>query len=173
MSTDLRLEAFCRREFPRLVGTLTLYCGDRDVAEQLAQEALLKTVRRWSSVSQMAAPGAWVHRVAINMANSFYRRRKAARRARRRQGAGDAGGVHHDPDTPDAVALREAVAELPRRRRTALVLRYYADLPAAQVAEHMDITTASVNSHVSRALSDLRESLNLELIRRGGGGDHD
>jgi DNA-directed RNA polymerase specialized sigma24 family protein len=73
------LDAFCRREYRRLVGALSLYCGDPSVAEEVAQEALYRACRRWSQVSQIQAPGAWVHRVAINIANSAYRRRLVLR----------------------------------------------------------------------------------------------
>ena len=36
------LAAMCEREHPRLVGMLGLYCGDRDAAEDLAQDALVR-----------------------------------------------------------------------------------------------------------------------------------
>lgn len=71
------LAAFCRLEHPRLVGTLGLYTGDADLAEELAQDALLRACRDWDRVRTFAAPGAWVHRVAINLANSAFRSRAA------------------------------------------------------------------------------------------------
>ena len=77
-----RLEAFCRAEYPRLVGMLDLYCGDLGVAEELAQEALTRVYRHWKKVSALDKPEAWVRRVAINLANSHFRRRKAERKAR-------------------------------------------------------------------------------------------
>ena len=36
---DRELAGVCRAEHPRLVGALSLYCGDRDVGEERAQEA--------------------------------------------------------------------------------------------------------------------------------------
>ncbi|CAN5435410.1 hypothetical protein BH23ACT7_BH23ACT7_03670 [soil metagenome] len=48
--------AFCHREHRRLVGALTLYCGDAELARDLAQEALARACRDWSKVSRMAAP---------------------------------------------------------------------------------------------------------------------
>lgn len=57
---------FCRREHPRLVGAVTLYLGDRDVAEDIAQEALARACAAWGRVRRMRAPGAWVHRVAAS-----------------------------------------------------------------------------------------------------------
>ena len=78
--------AFCAEEFPRLAGALSLYLGDRAIAEELAQEALLKACRRWERVSQLESPGGWTWRVARNLAKSHLRRRRAERRARARLG---------------------------------------------------------------------------------------
>src|SRR5438445_3125860 len=114
------LVTFCRDEHPRLVGTLGYYTGDPDLAEELAQDALLRACRDWSRVASFDSPGAWVHRVAINLANSAFRRRGAKRRADRRlQTRPDR---HHDPDTATAVALRTAIAGLPENMKTAIVL---------------------------------------------------
>ena len=124
---------FCHRVRPRLVGMLSLLCGDGDTAEELAQETLARVWLRWSRVRELDEPLAiaWTYRVGINLANSWLRRRVAERRAHARLAA-RATGAHIDSDSADAVAVRQAVAALPRRQRTALVLRYYADLPVAE-----------------------------------------
>lgn len=150
------LVVFCDREYPRLVGALDLYVGDLLVAEELAQEALVRASQRWSRVSQLDSPGGWTHRVAINLANSWFRRRAAERRARSRMS--DA-VVHHDPDGADRAAVRAAVAALPERQRTALVLRYYLDLSAGEVAERLGTTPGAVRASTKRAMASLREQL--------------
>lgn len=152
------LAAFCEREYPRLVGTLSLYCGDRDLAEELAQEALARACDRWSRVREMAAPGAWVHRVAINAANSHWRRGRAARRAQHRLEAA-APSNHVDPDVTSNVALRDAVHALPPRQRTALLLRYFADLSPEEVADVMDVSPQAVRNLTHRAIRQLRVHL--------------
>jgi RNA polymerase sigma-70 factor (sigma-E family) len=148
---------FCHRVRPRLVGTLSLLCGDGDAAEELAQETLARVWLRWSRVRELGEPRAtaWTFRVAINLANSWVRRRMAERRARARL-AGQAASAHLDPDPADALAVRQAVAALPRRQRTALVLRYYADLPVAEVAALMGCAPGTVKSLTSKALTALR-----------------
>lgn len=78
---DQELAAFCQAEHRRLVGALSLYCQDRQVAEELAQDALLRVVTHWHRVRRLDHPSAWVYRVAINLANSYLRRRLAERRA--------------------------------------------------------------------------------------------
>lgn len=150
------VEEFCRGLRPQLVGTLGLYTGDRQVAEELAQETLARVWVHWPRVRRLDAPEAWAHRVALNLANSYFRRRAAERRARAR--GGEAVDTRHvDVDTAAAVAVRHALMALPRRQRTALVLRFYADLPVAEVAHLMGCPTGTVKSLTSRALAALRD----------------
>jgi RNA polymerase sigma-70 factor (ECF subfamily) len=156
------LDSFCRREHPRLVGALSLYCGDPSLAEEVAQEALSRACARWGRVGQMAAPGAWVHRVAINLVNSRFRRLAVERRARSR-GVGALAESHVDPDGADTVAVRAAVAALPIRQRTALVLRYFADLPVADVADLLGVSDGAVHQLTHRAVDALRRSLGVDL----------
>jgi RNA polymerase sigma-70 factor (sigma-E family) len=153
------LEDFCRREHPRLVGALTLYCGDPHVAAELAQEALARACDHWGSVRQMEAPGAWVHRVAMNLAGSLFRRRAAERRASARVASGQV--EDFGPDRADVLAVRAAVAALPDRQRTALVLRYYSDLSVEQTADAMRCAPGTVKSLTSQALAALRRRAGL------------
>ncbi|MEX2621103.1 MAG: SigE family RNA polymerase sigma factor [Egibacteraceae bacterium] len=147
---------FASREYPRLVGALSLHCRDRHVAEELAQEALVRAADRWTRVSAMAAPGAWVHRVGVNLATSWLRRRQAERRAHARAGTGGGPPV---PDPTDAIAVREAVLGLPARQRTVLGLRYYADLSVAETAAVMGLSEDAVKAHTRRAVAALRAHL--------------
>ncbi|MGH2774808.1 MAG: RNA polymerase sigma factor [Actinomycetota bacterium] len=164
MEGSAELASFCRREYPRLVGALSLYCGDRHVAEELAQEAIARVCRDWHRVKGMDAPGAWTHRVAINLANSHLRRRAAERNARQRLAARGT-EVFDEPDTASAVALRQAVAKLPRRQRIALVYRYYLDLSVREAAELMECPDGTVKTLTARAISNLRRE---DLIEAGG-----
>lgn len=161
------LEAFCRREYPRLVGALDLYLGDLHVAEELAQEALVRASKRWERVRTLESPGGWTYRVALNLANSWFRRRRAESRAYERV-VGDVGtyrDAHVDVDVPERQAVRDAVRALPDRQRTALILRYYLDLPATEVAERMGTTHGAVRALTKRAVARLRETLGPDVIR--------
>lgn len=150
--------AFCRREHPRLVGALVVYTADRDLAEEVAQEVLARAVRSWGRVGRMAAPGAWVHRVAINQVKRDARQRWRARRARARLTA-RAHGAHTDPDTADAVAVRQAVAALPPRQRAVLGLRYWAGLSVAETAEALGCAEGTVKALTHKAVRTLRAQL--------------
>lgn len=156
-------EAFCRDEHPRLVGTLSLYCGDSFVAEELAQEALARAYRDWHKVAEMAAPGAWAHRVAMNLAKSYFRRRAAERRARARQTA-QARAVEPAPEVAEALAVRRAVAALPERQRRTLLLRFYRGLSVAETAALTGQSESAVTSLTHRALKGLRAGLDLDDV---------
>lgn len=153
--------AFLAAEYPRLVGTLTLYTGQPGLSEELAQEALLRACRRWEHVRQLQRPGGWTHRVAMNLANSHFRRVRAARRASRRLGRD--GTVHHDPDGADRVAVRTAVEALPSRQKSALILRYYLGMTVAEAAAQLGVSQDAVRSLTKRALTGLRASLGSDV----------
>ncbi len=148
--------AFCRAIRTRLVGSLTLHCGDRAVAEELAQEALVRAWERWDRVGVMASPEAWTYRTAFNLASSWGRRRSAERRAHRRAGPADQHAVV--PDTPAIEAVKAAVAALPPKQRAAVVCRFYLAMTVAETAELLGCAEGTVKSATHQALASLRAS---------------
>ena len=152
---DDELAAFCRAEHRRLVGALSLYCRDRHVAEELAQETVVRVISNWRTVRRLDSPAAWAHRVAINLANSHLRRRLAERRAVRRLFSRQT-VAQRDPDTPTAIAVRAAVAALPKRERAVVVLRFFADFSVRDVAEMLGLPEGTVKTLTARALVALR-----------------
>jgi RNA polymerase sigma-70 factor (ECF subfamily) len=146
--------AFCRAIRDRLVGSLTLYCGDRAVAEELAQEALVRAWERWDRVSTMASPEAWTYRTAFNLASSWGRRRSAERRANRRSLPPT--DVVDLPDTSTIEAVRAAVAALPTRQRAVVVCRFYLAMTVAEAAETLGCAPGTIKSATNQALANLR-----------------
>lgn len=104
----------------------------------------------------MDVPGAWVYRVAVNLANSHFRRQALLRRLQPRLRAEL---LHHDPDLGDAVAVRQALAVLKPRTRMAIVLRYYLDYSVAQTAQTMGIPQNTVKTLVRRGLGQMQRAL--------------
>jgi RNA polymerase sigma-70 factor (ECF subfamily) len=154
------LIAFCTAQHGRIVGLLSLYCGDAAVAEELAQDALARVCRDWRRVRKMDYPEGWTSRVAINLANSHFRRRAAEKRARERLASRPQPDLCA-PDTAAALAVRQAVAALPPRQRTALLLHYFCDLPFARVAELMGAPEPTVKSLARRGIARLRSPEHL------------
>ena len=142
---------FCARVGRRLVNALALYCGDRFVAEELAQEALARALERWVEVSAMAAPEGWVYRTGVNLARSRFRRAAIERRARARLGR-----APRLPDTDEVVAVRQAVLALPERQRAVIIARFYVGLDVAETAGALGCRPGTVQAHTFKALANLR-----------------
>lgn len=146
--------AFCRAEHARLVGAVALVVGDVHVAEELAQEALIRADRHWSRIRSFDAPGTWLLTVVMNLARSHVRRRLAAARAVSR--LGPAASVEEPPAVATQLAVRDAVAGLPRREREVIVLRYFCDLDVAATAGALGLTETNVRTITHRAIKRLR-----------------
>lgn len=151
----------CRREYRQLFGTLRLYVGDPQLAEELAQEALARLIRHWDRVGAMDAPGAWLHRVAINLANSTFRRRAAERRAQERLRSSPVRQAE-TADSAEVIAVRRAVAQLAPRQREVVILRFFEDLSVRDAALRMGIAEGTVKSVLADAIRALR-SAGLEV----------
>lgn len=149
------VDGFCRAQHSRLVGMLGLYCGDGDLAEDLAQEALARLVRWWDRLPSDADAERWLTRVAFNLAKSSFR----ARATRRRVVAtfGHTLVRSADPTDHDSVfAVRAAVAALPERERRVVILRYFSDLSVADTAAALECPEGTVKSLTHAALARLR-----------------
>ena len=158
MTAPADLSVFCGREFPRLVGALDLYLGDLAVAQEIAQEALIKAASRWERVSGLDSPSAWTRRVALNMATSHLRRRTAERHARARLAA-MAHPVAAEEEVGAYADVRQAVAALPDKQRQAVILRFFLDMTADQAATSMGCSADAVRALTSRASVHLRQRL--------------
>ncbi|HVL98345.1 MAG TPA: SigE family RNA polymerase sigma factor [Egibacteraceae bacterium] len=135
-----------------------LLCGDPHRAEDAVAEAFTKMYRRWRR-GGIEVPRAYVRRAVVNEVNSRFRRLALERREARRRHGDDRGARGADEDLADRDEVFRVLARLPARQRTAVVLRYYADLSEADTAAAMDVTVGTVKSCVSRGLSRLRELL--------------
>lgn len=162
MDAPAALHGFVEREYPRLVRAVDLLLDDRGVAEEVAQEALLRAAGRWEHVSGLESPGGWVHRVAVNLATSHLRRRRVARRARRRLAA-TAPGTTTQPDTATAVTVRAALARLPANQRRLLVLRHVLGWSAVEIGDLDRVRPETVRQRLGRARNALREELGPDL----------
>jgi len=148
------LDQFCRRMWPRLVGSLCIYCGNRETGEDLAQEALSRVVVKWNAVRKMNAPEAWTYRCAVNLANSSFRRRRIERGVAERMRL-EVLKATSDDDVGERHAIRVALQQLPPRQRAALVLRFYADCSIEQVAAVMNCQPGTVKAHTHKAIQNL------------------
>jgi RNA polymerase sigma-70 factor (sigma-E family) len=155
---DDRREAFqklCREEYAGIVRTAYLITGDREDALDLAQEAFARAYERWRTVSRMDRPGAWVQRVVANLAVSWRRHQRVRGRARR---ALESVPIVSAPEAPDT-GLLEALAAISPAQRTAIVLRFYADLSVEEVAQVLDKRPGTIRALTAQGMARLRSLL--------------
>jgi RNA polymerase sigma factor (sigma-70 family) len=143
-----------RRECPRVSRAMALAAGDPGLGEEAAAEAFALALVHWGRVGRMESPGGWVYATALNQIRRSWRRALLEDRYRRRQSL-----VHASPPEPPDTALWRAVAALPPRTRTAVALRYIADLTEADVAATMNVSRGTVATTLSRARTTLAAQL--------------
>ena len=155
---------FVAEALPGLLRFGHLLTGDPQEAEDLVQEALARSLRRWRKLP--ADDGvAYVRQVMVNANITRWRRWEARVRL-----GWLPDRTAEDPELhriDDRDRLRRALLQLPARQRTVLVLRYYADMPDQRIAQIMDTSPVTVRSQAARGLAALRPLLASKAISPG------
>lgn len=161
----MTFEQFVAAQGQALLRLAFVLTGDRHLAEDLAQTALADAYRHWRKVSAANDPAAYVRRMLVNAHLSWRRRRSSTERPAVLPDT----SVDTAAAPGDALAAREQMrallAGLAPRARTVLVLRYYADLDDAAIAEAMGVSASSVRATASRALAGLRATTAVETVQ--------
>ncbi|KGN37404.1 SigE family RNA polymerase sigma factor [Knoellia subterranea] len=159
------LDGWLDAAMPRIYGLAYALAQDRHQAEDLSQEALATVVSKWRTVSRADNPTAYARQIVVNTFLSQKRKRWT------REVVSDAVVTELVPATDDLAggvvergALVEALRSLPPRQCTAVTLRYFEDLPDADVAALMGCSVSTVRSSIHHALAALRaRSASFEL----------
>ncbi|MFD7713954.1 SigE family RNA polymerase sigma factor [Streptomyces sp. NPDC059785] len=146
-------EFVANRSTALLKTAVLLSGGDRHAAEDLLQNALIKAAGRWHRIDE---PEAYVRQVLYRQQVSRWR----LKWPRRELSVAEPPEAAADTDAPAAAELRllmrGALARLTARQRTVLVLRYFEDLPEADVARLLNCSVGTVRSTTHRSLARLR-----------------
>jgi RNA polymerase sigma-70 factor (sigma-E family) len=140
-----------------LFRTAYLMVGDHQLAQDLLQEALVKTLIAWPRLHDRGNVEAYTRRIVVTTSISWRRRRSFHERP--------TGTLPErvDTDRVETVVTHDAVIaallSVPPRQRVAIVLRYYQDLTEAQTADAMGCSVGAVKSQVAAGLKRLREVL--------------
>ena len=161
-----RFEDLYLREFASVFALAYALSGSRWAAEDIAQDAFVVAHRQWDRVGGYDDPGAWVRRVAANLAVSAVRRRLAEARAlvrlagRREVSYGALPGEDGD--------FWRAVRRLPRRQAQVVALIALEDLSTAQVASTLGCSQRTVQVHLQKARATLAVRLGLPAREKAG-----
>jgi RNA polymerase sigma-70 factor (sigma-E family) len=158
---DRGFEEFAAARMSSLLRTAVFLTGDRSKAEDLLQNALLRTARRWRTVRDQ--PDAYVRKVLVNLARDEWR--SSRRRPVEVELADDQPAVlmrDLSADLGEREELLAALRLLPARQRTAVTLRFWEGLSITETAALMDCTEGTVKSTTSRGLAHLATILQSE-----------
>ena len=159
LDRDAAVTALFRTHYARMLGLARLLVDDRSTAEDVVQEAFGELHRRWDRLRDPEQALGYLRTAVLNGARSHLRRRRTLR-AWRPQRPADAPSaesvVVHDDEQRRAL---QGLVRLPQRQREVLVLRYFFDLPEAQIAADLGISAGSVKQHAFRGLSTLAARL--------------
>lgn len=161
---ELRFEESFERLFARSFHVAFRILGHSGEAEDVASDAMARTLRSWRRVRGMASPDGWVVRVTTNLAID---------QIRRNQRLAEKTGAQLRPAAPTEVAaaairsdevdaridLHRVLGTLPRRQREVLALRYLADMSEAETAALLGIARGTVKRHANRGISKMREEV--------------
>lgn len=166
---DADFAEFVRHRGDHHLRTAVLLTGDWHAAEDLVQASLGKLYAVWGRLDTTSEPDAYLRRIMVNTSRSWWRARW--RREIPRADLPDLPGPG-DLGEGRAVAedVRNALARLPARQRTALVLRFFADLPEADVADLMGCSTGTVKTHTHRGLQAMRRLIPVNGTDKEGSG---
>ncbi|WP_158848642.1 SigE family RNA polymerase sigma factor [Saccharothrix deserti] len=146
------------RQRPALMRFATVLTCQTWLAEDLVSDVLGRAFERWDRISRMDEPHAYVRRMVVNEYLSW--RRRLARTSPRADVEPDATRLSDGADErAERDAMIRRLADLPRKQRAAVVLRYYAGLPDAEIAAELGCRVTTVRSQISRALATLRIDL--------------
>jgi RNA polymerase sigma-70 factor (sigma-E family) len=151
-----------RARYPEMVRLANLLGADDP--EDIAQEAFARLIRKHDSLRNPEAALAYVRASVCNLTRNRHRHLRVVR-------LHTPAGRHED-SSEQVVMVREdhrevlaALAELPPRRREAIVLRYWLDLSEREIAAAMGCSPGTVKSHVSRGLAALASALQDATLR--------
>ena len=140
----------------RLLRLCTLYLKDVHLAEDAVQETFLKA---WRNADQFRGEGSeltWITRIAINVCKSYLR----SPWKRRHAPAEELDALFTSTDDPQVDdTLSRAILALSRPYREVIILYYYQELKAREIADILHVDVSTVTARLSRARKMLREVL--------------
>jgi RNA polymerase sigma-70 factor, ECF subfamily len=153
VDTDAAEELF-RTAYPKLAGWVRRLVDDDEVAHEIAAEAFVRLLARWTKVD---SPNSYLYMIATNLVRDHWRRAERERRAMR---SVTAGATLDEVVHPAADAdVRDLIQSLPARLRDPFLLHYYAGFPLKEVAALLHRPEGTIKADLFAARAKLRSAL--------------
>ncbi|WP_103563472.1 SigE family RNA polymerase sigma factor [Actinomadura rubteroloni] len=156
---DQAVTALYSANYRALVRLAAMLVRDLGTAEEVVQDAFVAMHGGWRRLRDPDKALSYLRQSVVNRSRSVLRHRAVVEKYAPK-------GL---PDAPSAEAgaigelersaVVDALHRLPARQREALVLRYYADLSEAEIAQSMGISRGAVKSHTARGMAAMRNVL--------------
>jgi len=158
------LDELVRTRGRALAGYAYLLTGDTREAEDLVQDALVRTFTRGRGTREVASAEAYVRRAILTTYVDGFRRRRHWASIRHLAAVpeptpGDGPHAGPEPVVTTRIAVQQALAQLPPRERACIVLRHFEDMTVAQVADALSLSVGTVKRYLSDATRTLEAHL--------------
>ncbi|MFF3495948.1 SigE family RNA polymerase sigma factor [Streptomyces sp. NPDC002795] len=157
-SVDHLTETY-RAHYRSLLGLAALLLDDTASCEDVVQEAFIRVHSARKRVRDPQKTLAYLRQTVVNLSRSTLRRRILGLKLLTKPMPDMASAEEGAYDLLERDALKKALRGLQRRQREVLVLRYFADMTEAQVAESLGISLGSVKAYGSRGIAALRVAM--------------
>jgi RNA polymerase sigma-70 factor (sigma-E family) len=147
------VEVLFREHYSPLVGLGIVLTGERELAEDLAQESFAVLLRTWNNLRDESAAPSYLRSTMVNLSRSALRRRRV-RMLRAPQPTPPSSGLQ---DSADRLTLQWALLRVPYRQRACVALRYFEGLSVGEVAKVMGTSEGTVKSQTHKALRRLQQ----------------
>ena len=149
--------------YPKLAGWVRRLVDDEETAHEIASEAFVRLLSKWTSPDKLDNPQSYLFMIATNLVRDHWRKAERERRAMRNVTAGS----DPEPSTNPAqdVDVRELIAALPARLRDPFLLHYYAGFGIKEIAALVKRPEGTVKADLYHARARLKEA----LAERDGG----
>ena len=152
--------------YPKLAGWVRRMVDDDDTAHEIASEAFVRLLSRWTKPSNLDSPQSYLYMIATNLVRDHWRKMERERRAMRSVTAGS--DLEPTTDPAQDVDVRELLMGLPARLREPFVLHYYAGFGVREIAVLLKRPEGTIKADLYHARNKLREALEARGAARGG-----
>lgn len=143
-----------RENYERMVRLAFLMTSDRELAEEVVQEAFVKVWKGWSRILKDGAAPAYLRTAVVNQSRSRLRRRQLESTRKPKFDP-----LPSDPEAARRIDIGRVLLSLPQRQRACVVLRYYEDLSEQQCAEILGVKLGTIKSQTHKGLKNLQKQL--------------
>ena len=143
--------------YPKLAGWVRRLVDDDETAHEIASEAFVRLLSKWTSPDKLDNPQSYLYMIATNLVRDYWRKTERERRAMRSVTANAEREQY--PDPAQEVDVRELIQALPSRLREPFLLHYYAGFGVREISVLLKRPEGTIKADLYHARTRLKEAL--------------